>query len=827
MKAPPPIHRGRWRFIAVAIFVPLLLAVFAFWLNTEFHAADRLAMQVNISSDRATDAGALIAHISDAEASQRGFVLTGSAAFLAPYAPARRRADEALAKLDGRFSDSREQEARYRILKAATQQKFAEMDQVIAQRRAMGLVASIGRIERGEGRRLMETIRSQADAMLGAEAATRAARVAAYGRHARQVQSIIWAATILISALLAIGLLLLWRQRQSQHHARTQAYEAAERNRAILDNTIDALIILNPSGTIESVNPTAERMLGYKASELERRDLEVLMTLPVTQGSFHQRIGLVDGVLREPFLSDREMRHRDGSMVAVDVALGVMRVPGGDHVIVSLRDISARRRAEALKDEFISTVSHELRTPLTSVVGALGLLRGGQAGVLPAPATRLIEIAENNSRRLIRLINDMLDIDRLQSGRLRIEKGAIDLRDVVRLACEGSEGLAASGLVRIACTLPADPVMILGDKDRLLQVVTNLAANAIRATPSHGMIAIGCALAQGDSKAVVTVDDEGPGVPMDFRDRIFGRFERANVQDGIGTGLGLAISQEIVQRHDGRIWFEDRVPAGTRFAFSLDILRPEPAPMNGAVPILICEDDPDMANVLREMVTTIGYAAHSVGTAAQARAALATGQYAVLLLDLNLPDESGLNLAYSLRNGHDSPGVPIIIISVLARTGIPQPIPFDIVDWINKPIDPQQLSRAIALALWPSTQLCPTVLHLDDDRDVLEVTAAALAGSARVLRASDLATARELVQSDMPDVVILDLHLEQGSGLDLLPMLIDDKGRAIPTILYSAHDVGPDAAAMVDAVLIKSRGSFPDLQATIRRVLHRHDRETA
>ena len=233
-----------------------------------------------------------------------------------------------------------------------------------------------------------------------------------------------------------------------------------------------------------------------------------------------------------------------------------------------------------------------------------------------------------------------------------------------------------------------------------------------------------------------------------------------------------------------------------------------------------------MANVLREMVTTIGYAAHCVGTAAQAREALATGHYAVLLLDLNLPDENGLNLAYSLYNKAGSPAVPIIIVSVLSREGIPQPIPFDIVDWINKPIDPQQLSKAIALALWPSTPPCPTVLHLDDDRDMLEVTAAALSGSAIVLKATDLKTARELVQRTTPDVVILDLYLEQGSGLDLLPMLIDQRGRAIPTILYSAHDIGPEAAVMVNAVLIKSRGSMPDIQATIRRVLHRHDKES-
>ncbi|MFZ2997610.1 CHASE3 domain-containing protein [Sphingobium sp.] len=814
---------GRRRFLAIALLVPIVLAGFALWLGAEFSATDRLTSHANASFDRATRAASLIAHVSDAEASQRGFVLTGDERFLAPYFPARRQAEESLAKLAGRFADSPDQNARLETLSAVVSRKFREMDGVIAERRNKGLAAAIARVKEGDGRKLMDIIRTRAEAMLMTEEGIRVARVAAYNRHAVQMQTIIWIAVGIVSMVLAAGMFLLWRQRLSRHLAQVEAYDSAARNRAILDSTIDALIIVNPSGSIESVNPAAERMLGYSAGELERRDLSILLTLADGKGTFHERIGLIDGVLRDHFLPDREVRHKDGHQVAVDIAMGTMRVPGGDHVIASLRDISARRRAEALKDEFISTVSHELRTPLTSVVGALGLLRGGQAGALPATATRLIEIAENNSRRLIRLINDMLDIDRLQSGRLQVERVPIDLRQVVTRACEGSEGLAGVAHVRIDALVPDEPVMVSGDAERLLQVVTNIVSNAIRAAPPGSAVTIGCWLDEEGSKAQITVDDEGPGVPHGFRDRIFGRFERADVQDGVGTGLGLAISQEIMHRHDGRIWFEDRSPKGTRFAFELDVLRPVPEHAAGGESILICENDPDMVGVLCDMVSAIGFTAHCVGSAAQAREALEKHSYSALLLDLNLPDENGLNFAHRLYSEIGYSVMPVIIVSGQAREGLAQPIPFDIVEWIEKPVDPRRLESAIELALRPSSIARPTILHLDDDRDVLEITAAALGPTARVLRASDLATARALIQSDMPDVVILDLHLAQGSGLDLLPMLIDHHGRAIPTILYSAHDVGPDAARMVDAVLIKSRGSFPDLRATIRRVLDRHD----
>jgi signal transduction histidine kinase len=164
----------------------------------------------------------------------------------------------------------------------------------------------------------------------------------------------------------------------------------------------------------------------------------------------------------------------------------------------------------------------------------------------------------------------MLDIDGIASGALVMERMPLDLRRVVEQACVGSEGLARTGGVALNCAPGEAPAVVQGDEDRLVQVVTNLLSNAVRAAPAGSAVEIG--LSVEDGRAILAVEDRGAGVPAAFHGRIFGRFERATSHDGaIGTGLGLAISREIVERHGGTLWFEDRAGGGTRFAFALPI----------------------------------------------------------------------------------------------------------------------------------------------------------------------------------------------------------------------------------------------------------------
>jgi PAS domain S-box-containing protein len=833
LDSTPPTRPPRppsWRTtVLAALIVPSILGALALWNASENHALQQARANARASYDKRLLIYDLVGSIEQAETAQRGFIITGDDRFLAPYVPGRRATASLLAQIRRASNNTPSQAAILDRVEVVVRDKFAEMDDTMARRRADGLNEAIARINDGEGRALMDRLRSDAAALRQEEERLSAQDLRAVQDHMIRTSRVIDVTFIIAILLFLLAITTIWRQHQQRYRANLAAYDAAERNRAILEGTIDPIVILNPSGSIESLNRAAEKLLGFTPAEVVRRDVSSIAVLPPDENlPFPDRVGLKEGRIAVPYRTDVPLRHRDGHVVTVDAALGVMHLPDGEHIVVSLRDVSERKRAEATKDELISTISHELRTPLTSVVGALGLLRVGSVGALPEGAARLIGIAESNARRLIRLINDMLDIDRLQSGQLHIEREPVDLAALAMRACSDMQDLGRDRLIKVTCEMDAGPLIVIGDADRLMQVIGNLVSNAVRVSPSDATVAI--AATRADGLVCVTVEDQGPGVPAAFRDRIFRRFERADEKQGAGTGLGLAISREIIQRHDGRIWFEDREGGGTRFAFSLDLVRDvatqtAAADSDAGTRVLVCEDDADSACLLKEAVAAAGYVADVVSTAEAARSALANGNYAALLLDLNLPDENGLHLANALRTDDGSTSIPIIIVSAAVR-GADSPVPFGFVDWIEKPVDARRLADAINIAVSRSGAIRPTILHLDDDRDVLDITSALFGGDARLLKVSDLASARTLLEHETPDVAILDLHLVDGNGLDLLPHLVDANGVAIPTIVYSAYNVSADIAAQVDAVLIKSRRSLPDLKATIRRILRAQKEET-
>ena len=813
LKAP-----SRSRFLIVAFLVPCALAALVLWLRAEYQGSERIRTDAARSFDRRINQVTLLSRIKDAETAQRGFLLTGNPVFLEPYEPARRETLRQIQAEIGAHDPQVSPEYLMRVRNLVAR-KFVELDRSIALYRSGNEDGARAMVAAGQGRRLMDQLRQVIGEMIDNEARRSEGQRAAFVAYRSWLQRVVYAVVSSLTLVLFAFLLVLWRLRLQRHQTLVSALEAAKRHAAILDSTIDAILILNPSGTVETLNSAATRMLGYTADELERRDISVILDLAPGDGSFHQRIGLKDGRLSRPFLAERKVRHRDGHEVEADVAMGVMSVPSGDHLVVSLRDIAERRRAERIKDDLISTVSHELRTPLTSIVGSLGLLRAGAAGSVPDAAARLVEIAENNSRRLIRLINDMLDIDGIESGKLAINRVLLDLRVVVNEACVGSEGLARANDVTLACASPDGPVYIDGDKDRLVQVVTNLLSNAVRAAPSGSTVDMWLTVANG--RALLAVDDRGPGVPAAFRARIFGRFERVEGDPTMGTGLGLAISREIITRHDGSIWFEDGADGGTRFAFSLPLTTaalPSPAAV-----VLVCEENDDIAAELAGIAAAEGCDHCRVRSGGEALAALAHGDFGAMLVGLTLPDGSGLTLAHALRDGDPPFEGPILVIAASPVDDSARPPTLDVVDWIGTPADPERLGQALRHAIGRGRTRRPVILHLDDDRDLLDVVAVALEPAARIVPATDLASARAFLRNTAPDAAILDVRLASGSGLDLIPLLVGADGLAIPTIIYSGEDVSVEEAEAVDAVLIKARGSIPELKATIRRVLRTQD----
>ncbi len=237
----------------------------------------------------------------------------------------------------------------------------------------------------------------------------------------------------------------------------------------------------------------------------------------------------------------------------------------------ALRYAGERKRLERLKDEFVSTVSHELRTPLTSITGSLGLLMRQAASTLPAPMARLLDIAHKNCKRLVRLVNDILDIEKLESGRLTFDRTRIDVRPLVEQAIETFQAFAESGGVRLRFESDAkSAVDVRADADRLSQVIANLLSNAIKFSSRDDEVIV--TIEKAVDLVRISVRDHGPGISAEFRRHIFGRFAQAdatNTRQRGGTGLGLYIVKQIVDRFNGIVSFMDAPGGGTIFQIEL------------------------------------------------------------------------------------------------------------------------------------------------------------------------------------------------------------------------------------------------------------------
>jgi PAS domain S-box-containing protein len=626
------------------------------------------------------------------------------------------------------------------------------------------------------------------------------------------------------STLMVVGVLgaghLFFRWRNALAHV---YIELAVRRVAEFEEASDAIFILNEDGRIEAINAAAEQMLGWgRQAALRMSILEILDLAPPGETAFVSRLEATNGPLASAVSRELVARRFDGGDVPVDVTIRAMHMQDGRYIGIYARDISDRKRVERLKDEFVSTVSHELRTPLTSIAGSLGLLIGGATDPLPEGPARLIAIAHANCQRLVRLINDILDVEKIESGKMKFEFAPISLAQAAERSIDAVRGLADQMGVTLKLDAETPDIQIRGDIDRLVQVGANLISNAVKFSKTGDVVEVSAR--RWGRLARITVQDHGPGVPEEFRARIFTKFAQADSSDTRqrgGTGLGLVIAKEITERHGGRLWFDSVFGQGTAFHIDLPLAESaESTAPDGAVRLLVCEDDPDAAAILRETLERDGFAVDTVETAAEAQAALGVANpYRALLLDLVLPDRHGLALIRTLREAHATRELPIIVVSAQAELGRDQAGALDVIDWMEKPVDVVRLRRAVSAALARNPAPRPTILHVDDDADILAVTAAALAGCGEVVSVESLAAARAFLAKRTPNLVVLDLALGDGSGLNLLPELNDADGLPIPVLIFSAHDADSSVMSRVAAVLTKSRTTLPGLAEAVRRLV--------
>jgi PAS domain S-box-containing protein len=332
-----------------------------------------------------------------------------------------------------------------------------------------------------------------------------------------------------------------------------------------------ALVLVEPPGRIALVNSELEQMFGYQHGELVGQGIEILV--PENLRAQHARH-------RGHFAAHSERRagknrlitgrRKDGSEFSVEVGLNPVTTRDGVLVLGVISDFSDRSRVEMLKNEFVATVSHELRTPLTSIAGALGLLVGNAGGALPAPAVRLITIAHANCQRLVRLVNSILAMEKIESGKVVFVLQRVDLHAVVKEAIEANQAYAEAHGVRMRLDAASATGEIRADPDWLAQIMTNLLSNAIKFSPPGEEVVVTIEKRGGTVR--ISVRDHGRGIPDAFKHRIFEKFAQADVSDARqkgGTGLGLSIVKQLVTRMGGQVDFGDAPGGGAIFHVEL------------------------------------------------------------------------------------------------------------------------------------------------------------------------------------------------------------------------------------------------------------------
>jgi len=374
------------------------------------------------------------------------------------------------------------------------------------------------------------------------------------------------------------------RDLSEQLAAQREMERLDRRHRTILASTADGIVQIDPDGYAVYANPAAHRMLHLRDDVLVGQHLHRLVHHSRADGTpraWEECPTKVSLDERRVIATQRDVYWRpDGTTFPVSfTSAPIVEDDAVTGAVVVFTDVSEQVEIERTKDEFVAMVSHELRTPLTSLKGSLGLVTGGVYGPLPERAQTMLEVAVSNTDRLVRLVNDILDLHRVDAGRLQLDLREQDIHDLVGHATAAVAAVFAAREISLEASLPGPgDLTLVCDGDRIVQVLTNLLGNAAKFSQPRTTVTVSAArAAAGERDLVVSVTDQGRGIPPERLDHIFERFEQVDSSDarhGSGSGLGLAIARALVEQHGGRLDASSTVGVGSAFTITLPLAGP-------------------------------------------------------------------------------------------------------------------------------------------------------------------------------------------------------------------------------------------------------------
>ena len=569
---------------------------------------------------------------------------------------------------------------------------------------------------------------------------------------------------------------------------KAQQVEAAK-SQAILEGVADGVVVADAKNQIVLFNAAAERILEIPREQALGRTTREMIGLYGGEG--RTWLEAIEDWTAHP-TTDRtpedfvtERLELDNQVVSVHAAPVIM---GSEYLgtVSVFRDITAVVEADRAKSEFVSTVSHELRTPMTSIKGYADLLLMGAVGELGDQQLHFLSIIRNNADRLTALVNDLLDISRIETGRVELDLKAIHIHDTVNQVVNTLLGRAEGKGLTLTSDVAEDLPAVWGDSARLVQILTNLVGNAIYYTPPGGSVHVS-ARPVGDVLEI-SVTDTGIGIAKEDQAKIFGRFFRVDdplVQETPGTGLGLPITASLIEMHGGKIWVESELGEGSVFTFTIPLARAVQATAQareaGVQQLLVVEDDPDIANLIRAQLEEAGYRATAVGRGEDALQAARELLPALITLDIRLPDMDGFEVLKRLKHDPETADIPVVIVSVVEDKE--KGFRLGALDYVGKPIDEESLLGAVRGIL----ESHGLVLVVDDDRDTLSMVREALRRHGFHVRTTARGRRALQVARDLrPALVLLDLKLRDVDGYHVLRQLKSDpRTRAIPVVIMT------------------------------------------
>jgi signal transduction histidine kinase/NO-binding membrane sensor protein with MHYT domain/DNA-binding response OmpR family regulator len=602
---------------------------------------------------------------------------------------------------------------------------------------------------------------------------------------------------------------------------------------AMLDNLEDGIIACNAEGRITVLNHTIQKYINTDKTNkninniLDYFSLFTMGNTPIAPDDFPLKRALNGERLRDVELL-LHIKKNGVRNVVIDGQKIINSEGRNLGAVIVIHDVTDLKQTEKLKNEFVSIVSHELRTPLTSIRGSLGLLVSGVLGKFPEKVMKLLEIANHNCERLLLLINDILDIEKIEAGKMDFELKVTNLNKLVNESIDVNKMYADKFKVKIELVPPDNDYLVTVDPDRLMQVLANLVSNACKFSHENEKITI--KIKQFDSLVRVSVANKGKGISPEFQSRIFQKFSQGDsstTRGKGGTGLGLNISKMIIEKLGGTLHFESKPDELTTFYFDLPLAEQSPLTTQEENQIiiseakkrlLICDDDEDQSNYIKLLLESAGFIAETTSSAAEARKLLEHQQYHALLLDLILPDQDGISFIRELRTHKNTVNLPIIVLSVIAQTGkeLSNGDAVSIIDWLDKPIDFNKLLLSINKVQKRDFQNKPRILHIEDNKDTQEIVETLLEKHANISTANNLHEAKEMLEKDKYNLVILDLLLPDGNGAEILPLI--SKYHA-PVVVFSDTKLNEDFSKFVSQALLKSSSSNEILLNTIKNLL--------